>query len=170
MGLAISLLAALGIGSIVAASISRWNAISQLRQAWVDSLRSEIASFFNAIEKVSEALNGSAEARLDLRPRRDHTMFVYRQILLRLNLREQSHRELNRSLKELLTIGQGIDLVRVDRALMLSRRVLKAEWQRTKFGPLLKIVKSSKARSRRRHLGRLFKNRNKRLALGSAVL
>lgn len=147
----VSLFAAFGFGTILAALISRWNSVSQLRQAWVDSLRSEIAEFFDAVERVA-AVAMQTPPHADLRAKRDAAMFVYRKVLLRLNMREASHRILSRRLEALLLVSHAADLQRVDRALLASRRVLKYEWERTKYGPFLGLALSWKRRARRSRL------------------
>ena len=154
IALGVSLLAALGLGSIIAAVISRWNAISQLRQAWVDALRKEIADYFLAVERVGESFSGPPEIRRELRPRRDHAMYVHRQILLRLNMSERDHRHLDRRLTALLLTGGAADLKQVDLALSAARRVLKREWERTKYGPLMRVARRKKRWVRYRSLTR----------------
>jgi len=154
----VSLFAALGIGSIIAALISRWNSVSQLRQAWVDALRAEIADFFDAVEKVSQA---SVSQLIDLRTKRDAAILGYRKIALRLNMREASHRVLARRLEALLTVGRTIDVDRIDNAIVSAKRVLKAEWDRTKYGPFLPIVAFYKARRRLRALAKERRRRRR---------
>jgi hypothetical protein len=149
----ISIFAALGIGSIVAAVISRWNSVSQLRQAWVDSLRSEIAEYFHAIEQLSAAFGDPSQAE-KRRERRDHALMSYRQVLLRLNTTEPEHRFLSARLKGLLNVKTAPDLASIDVAMTAAKRVLKAEWERTKFGPFRPLARRLKRRLRLRRLRR----------------
>ena len=149
----ISIFAALGIGSIVAAIISRWNSVSQLRQAWVDSLRKEIAEYFHSIEQLNAAFS-DAGLTSKRRERHDHALLSYRQVLLRLNMDEREHRFLSARLKGLLAIRTSPDLADFDVAMAAAKRVLKAEWERTKFGPFRPIAKCLKRRLRIRRLRR----------------
>ncbi|MBF7012298.1 hypothetical protein QUC32_21865 [Novosphingobium resinovorum] len=169
LSLAIAFFAALGIGSIVAAAISRWNSISQLRQAWVDALRKDIAEFFHCVEKFGASASAKdTETKNKLRERRDSAMAVYRQIVLRLNFKEIDHRRLDKALKDVLLIQSTIDDRKMTKCLILSRKVLKQEWDRTKFGPFLSIYYKIKTSRRRRRLLKARKARAKSLTRRSA--
>lgn len=162
--LAIALVAALGVGSIVAAVISRWNTISGLRQGWVNSLRDEISVFFHKVDRfgaIARKESYSSEELSELRLRRDAAMAAYRQIMLRLNFRETTHRRLDKALMDTMDIADRIDDEKMRVALIYSRRVLKAEWERTKFGPFLAVAQKFKSVRRR---SRLRRHRRKRRA------
>ena len=110
--LSVAFLAALGIGSVVAAGIARWNSISALRQAWVNSLRDEISEFFYKVDRFGAMLakESHSPAELEeLRVRRDEAMASYRQILLRLNFREVQHRKLDYALTSIMDLSDRID-------------------------------------------------------------
>lgn len=140
---AISLFAALGFGTIVAAIFTRWNSVSQLRQAWVNDLRSEIADFFNAIEGVVEVAP-QARGSSEFGTRRSKALHLYRKVQLRLNMKEARHRELNKRMTGLLATNAASPNERVDAALLSARRVLKEEWERTKYGPFIRIARRLK--------------------------
>lgn len=151
MATAISLFAALGVGSVIAALIARWNSVSQLRQAWVDSLRREIAEFFHSIEEISAA-HSDPSLQSKFRERRDNALLSYRRVILRLNTAEPEHRLLSKRLKALLSIRAAADLDAVDSAMAAAKQVLKAEWERTKFGPFYPSMRKVKRRARLRKL------------------
>ena len=48
----ISFLGTLGLGSIVAAALSRWSVISNLRQAWINVLRDGLATHLEEIDAM----------------------------------------------------------------------------------------------------------------------
>lgn len=163
LGLVIAFIAALGIGSIIAAMIARWNSISQLRQAWIDALRREISDFFHCVEKVGAAASAhDQETKNKQRERRDEAMAAYRQIVLRLNFKEIDHRRLDHALKNALVVNSTIDDGKMTSCLVLSRKVLKKEWDRTKFGPLVNAVYSWKRYTRKRKLKRFAAARRRR--------
>ncbi len=101
----ISIFAALGFGTIVAALITRWNAVSQLRQAWVNDLRLDIADFFSAVEALEVASANRLTHSEKYGECRAKALYVQRRVLLRLNLRERSHRDLSRDLSAMLVGG-----------------------------------------------------------------
>jgi hypothetical protein len=155
---AVSVFAALGFGTIVAAMFTRWNSVSQLRQAWVNDLRSEIADFFNAIEGVLE-VTAQGSPVSEFGARRSKALHLYRKVQLRLNMREKKHRELNKRLTGLLAINSAKPQDRVDAAVLSARMVLKEEWERTKYGPFLKVARRLK---RSRRISAIRRERKKR--------
>jgi hypothetical protein len=158
---AISLFAALGFGTIIAAVFTRWNSVSQLRQAWVNDLRSEIADFFDAIEGVRE-LAGQGQTPSDFAARRSKALHLYRKVQLRLNMSEHNHRLLNKRLTGLLTLNAVAPLDRVDAAILAARRVLKEEWERTKYGPFIRVARRVKRIRKVRSIRRDRKRRSAR--------
>lgn len=148
----IAFFAALGIGSIIAAIISRWNAISLLRQDWINSLRNEISSFFHAVDVFGATLGNyrKGETEYDVvRQTRDEAMSKYRQVVLRLNFRESAHRILDARLLAVMKVeNDRISEQSVLAALIQSRRILKDEWERTKYGPFTQLSKWWKRRIR----------------------
>ena len=140
IALLIAFLATLGVGSIVAALLSRWSVISNLRQAWINALRDDLASYLKEIQALHfEAPNGGFSQS------RGQALLAYHRILLRLNTEEGLHIELADKLEDLLDIGDPTeDAQRVDDAISLARKILKQEWNVTKYGIFADIVASSK--------------------------
>lgn len=140
----VAFIAAIGLGSIIAAAIaafvSHLTAISNFRQAWINALRDDLAEYFRALENMNHTIGlylqdsvkyegQRAEARIAI-------FFVYERIRLRLNRTEGMHAQLEKKLREFLDepIGQAMaNRTKIDEAVDLARRVLKAEWQVTKY-------------------------------------
>jgi hypothetical protein len=126
----IALFAAFGFGSFLSAVLSRWCVISSLRQAWINALRDDLAAYLKEIDAMNfENLNTN---HLETR---GSALFVYRRILLRLNIKEDLHVQLAEQLKRLLNVGDvTADNQRIDEAVALARRIFKQEWNVTKYG------------------------------------
>jgi hypothetical protein len=133
-----SLLAVLGIGTIVAAAISWRIAISNYRQAWINALRDDIAALLKDLEDLHHVFAfvplddgweaSKHEARLKI-------LFSYWRIVLRLNRTEGLHQELRQRLDELMLVRDRVpDRTSVEQAIDLARRILKQEWEVTKYG------------------------------------
>jgi hypothetical protein len=137
----ISLITALGVGSVVAAILSRWSVISNLRQNWINALRDDLATYLTEIDamhfRLRRLYDGPATTD-DLEKQqetRNAALLVYRRILLRLNTEEVEHVALAESLKNLLTIKTtAVDTRGIDVAITTARRLLKQEWNVTKYG------------------------------------
>ncbi len=103
----IALLSALGFGSVVAASLSRWSVISNHRQNWINALRDDLVEYMKQIDAVhylvskGAALSGE-EAIIkntdEQQEAQNAALLVYRRILLRLNITEGEHIELAKGL------------------------------------------------------------------------
>jgi hypothetical protein len=80
---------------------------------------------------------------------RTEALLVYRRILLRLNMREALHLALEERLKDLLVVqGRVLDSNKADAVIIAARRLLKHEWEITKYGAWTPIVvKFKKTRS-----------------------
>jgi hypothetical protein len=164
----ISLLAAIGLGSIIAAFITRSVAIANDRQAWINDLRKGIADYTGAayrwFHKYHElelaGLEGDdmvSRQREELMPIVNEAQVILRRIRLRINPRDNQDKAeddaLLRSLGDLLDKSK-LDAVRLaaswdqlaDDAVERARRVLKREWEVTKLGPFAKIVRCRKGR------------------------
>src|SRR5579871_3159172 len=99
----LSVVAVLGVGSIVAALISRRTSISNDRQAWIDALRDDIATFLKDLTVMHDIIHASRMPAVlpeQIRAReaerqnaRTAVIFVYWRIILRLNRVEQMHIE-----------------------------------------------------------------------------
>lgn len=153
------------IASLIAAAISFVNLTltkeqktSEFRQAWIDALRQDLATFFataRAFARASQELQhfgagaqGGAplsftEQKIsDLRYQIAETRY---RIQLRLNPREPEHAELLRLMQTAIDRQQGAlanpsstdeVLQAVERAAEFSTQILKTEWERVKQGEL----------------------------------
>jgi hypothetical protein len=140
MGTFIALVAAIGVGTIVAALVGHLTAISNDRQAWINALRDDLAEFFKALERlnyvISDYMKDSVQNEEKKREARVALLFVYERIRLRLNRVEDMHLQLEGKLREFLDnplqemMG---DRKKVDEAVDLARKVLKHEWEATKY-------------------------------------
>jgi hypothetical protein len=138
-GTFISLIAAVGIGTIIAAVVSHRTAISNHRQAWINALRNDLAEYFKALQQIHDLmpfyLQDSQKyegAKAEIRTR---LFFVYERIRLRLNINEKPHVELERKLHEFLDepIHEAMaGRKKIDEAVELARKLLKREWEVTK--------------------------------------
>ena len=96
----LQLLAALGVGSIIAVFIQAQISISNHRQAWINALRDDIAVFLKELEVIHYAVGDTFNKPDQPRPiledrKRDArigVLFVYRRIILRLNAKEDLHK------------------------------------------------------------------------------
>ncbi|MGD0569911.1 MAG: hypothetical protein ABSA78_16040 [Candidatus Sulfotelmatobacter sp.] len=150
----IAFFTAIGVGTVIAAVLSRWSVISNHRQNWINALRDDLAAYLKEIDsyhyRVSKlnAVSGqeAALAAIDkVQETKDAALLVYRRILLRLNMTEDQHVKLGEALKALLcNEGDFAGVEDVDEVIALSRRVLKREWAVTKYGILTPIVLSLK--------------------------
>jgi hypothetical protein len=136
-----SLIAVLGVGSIVAALIGWGVSISNHRQAWINALRDDLASFIKELEgmhyAIGDLLKGDGNAVLEEKKRqaRMGVLFVYWRIVLRLNRTEAMHAELIQRLDALMTVTEITpNKAMIDEAIDLARRILKREWEVTKYG------------------------------------
>lgn len=105
----IALIAALGIGSIIAAVVGWWSAkavaISNHRQNWINALRDDLVTFLREVDLLHyriAMLRGSRSEPADIadlekqQDARNSAMLVYRRILMRLNMIEPDHTALGR--------------------------------------------------------------------------
>jgi hypothetical protein len=76
-------------------------------------------------------------------------LLAYRKILMRLNMIEPLHQQLEKALESLLIVrGQTVDQNDLAAAVTLARKVLKREWEVTKYGPFTTIMAAVKTRWR----------------------
>jgi hypothetical protein len=136
----LSILAVLGLGSIIAAFISKRVAISNNRQAWINALREDIATFLRELEKMHYAIGdlferSDAEAEQKKREARIDILFIYWRIVMRLNQIETAHNDLRTKLDDLMTVREKVpDRTKVEETLELARQIFKQEWDVTKYG------------------------------------
>lgn len=143
------------IGAVVALVsliISKESKLSEFRQAWIDSLRQEIADLLSNIlhiKKLVESSDGSESSRtafFETLQVADRALMLIR---LRLNEHEKDAGDLMRVLQDIEDFSnQSVfpqDRVNeLERDLLrTSKKVLKAEWNRVKAGePIFKATKS----------------------------
>ena len=150
----IALVAAVGVGSIVAAIVGWWSAkavtISNHRQAWINTLRDDLATFLKQVDvlhfrqtRISGAHNPNPTTD-DLEKQQDarnDAMLVYRRVLMRLNMTETDHEDLAEALNALMTVSKTTaDADKIDAVVGMARVVLKHEWAVTKYGIFTKLV------------------------------
>ena len=151
----VTLLAALGIGSIIAAIIGRSVAISNHRQNWINELREDLATFLKEIDvlhyRISKILGDNENPATidDLEKQQDarnSAMLAYRRILMRLNMTETPSIELGDRLNDLMTISTTVaDSQRIEAVLNASRHVLSQEWAVTKYGLFTRPIMAFKS-------------------------
>jgi hypothetical protein len=136
----IAFLAAIGIGTLVAAGISHLTTISGFRQAWINALRDDLAEFLKALQKldyvITDWMQDSKKHDAERREATLAVLFVFQRVRLRLNRTEDMHIQLERRLRSFLDqpLGQTLSDGRsVDETVDLARRVLKSEWDVTKY-------------------------------------
>jgi hypothetical protein len=130
------------IAAITAALITRSVMISNHRQAWINALREDLAAFFTAIDVIHFRVamlsqGGDASALEEQQKARNDALLAYRKILMRLNMNEALHQQLEKSLESLLTVqnNKTANQEELTAAVVLARIILKREWEVTKYGP-----------------------------------
>lgn len=128
------------IAAIAAALITRSVMVSNHRQAWINGLREDLAAFFTAIDVIHFRMTmlpqvGEASRLEEQQKSRIDALLAYRKILMRLNMNEPLHQQLERSLESLLTLrGASVNQEEFTAAVTLARMILKREWEVTKYG------------------------------------
>lgn len=145
-----------GVIAAVTLTLGKEQKVSEMRQAWIDGLRSEIATFFSSYRFVATAIRNhwdqtqndatyshqiSDQSVSEASVRASESLY---RIKLRLNGGEAEHTELERLLvgveSSLSKTPDGDLSVRdnvvqaIDRAEKQARTVLKLEWSRVKRG------------------------------------
>ena len=144
------------IAAVTAALISRSVMISNHRQAWINGLRDDLASFFTAIDmihfRIAALSSGGDASKLEEQQQtRNDVLLAFRKILMRLNLAEPLHQQLEKALQSLLVVrGKTVNQDDLTAAVTLARRVLKHEWEVTKYGPFTPFMAAVKSRWRRK--------------------
>ncbi|HEX4371250.1 MAG TPA: hypothetical protein VH019_07875 [Rhizomicrobium sp.] len=144
MGTLTSILAVLGVGSIVAAFIGWRASISNHRQAWINALRDDLATFLRDLETIHVIVDRqfrnvaeNVQNEEDRKAARVAILFVYWRIVLRLNRRQKPHTDLRDKLDALMTVASRTpDRTKIEDAIDLARQVLKREWDVTKYGSM----------------------------------
>jgi hypothetical protein len=137
------------IAAIAAALIARSVMVSNHRQAWINGLRDDLAAFFAATDISRQTADvGRPE---ESQKARNEALLAYRKILMRLNMKDPLHQELEKSL-EVLLLGQGRAAKEADvtATVTLARAILKREWEVTKYGLFTEAIIKLKAEWRRK--------------------
>ena len=158
-GLAIAAIL-VGAAGFLPALLAKEQKVSQLRQAWIDSLREDLAEFIVTMQvvleltRVRQAAQGEQKAMehfLSAQAELRKALALYYRIRLRLNPRD--HKELLDGLTEVANLFSGkrewgeafaeSNIGRIfEGVLDASQGVLKGEWRRVKRGePLFAVVK-----------------------------
>ena len=137
-------LAVFGIGSIVAALIARGVAIAQLRQAWINALRDDLAEVFATSDRIAKLVRDpgtTLAGAADLTEQAHLSMAAHRRVLLRLNPSESLHLSLKGKLDDLVRVGSHDEYIgKIDDALSTAQTLLKREWEVTKYGLFAGLV------------------------------
>jgi hypothetical protein len=134
------------IAALAAALIARSVMVSNHRQAWINGLRVDLATFFTAIDvthfRIAVLSQGGEGSEVDeeQKPRNDAAL-AYRKILMRLNINEPLHQQLEKSLETILTVqGKTVNQEQIAAAVTLARTILKREWEVTKYGAFTALI------------------------------
>ena len=147
-----------GAISFVNLTLTKEQKTSEFRQAWIDALREDLATFFASSRAFARAtqetqgykghIEGEAPFPMtedkisDLRYQVAETRY---RIQLRLNPKEAEHAELLRLMQVAITkqqdvlLGEGVTanaLLAVETAAAYAPQILKSEWERVKKGEL----------------------------------
>lgn len=143
--------------SFVNLTLSKEQKTSEFRQAWIDGLRGDLATFFSSTRALCRTMQ---EARSERSSDEDVQQFrfgrekigdmrlavadAFYRVKLRLNKNESEHKELLRLLEAATKIQNKINIERgndytealdaIERASDYSQDVLKSEWERVKKG------------------------------------
>jgi len=155
----LTLVAGLGIGSIVSAMVGWWSAkavaISNHRQNWINALRDDLVSFLKEVDvlrfRVPKMLRDGDPADVEKQQEaRNEAMAAYRRVLMRLNITEQLHVNLATELFTLMTVHSAdLDEPKIYAVVNASREVLKYEWSVAKYGLFLRWMAPEQWRKRK---------------------
>lgn len=144
------------VAGITAAAIAHSAKISEFRQAWINALRDDIATYFKELDGVhfyvGKLLKNTDSARVEEFEQQKHEararlMLVYYRITLRLNMKESPHRSLIEKLKGFWVVEAAVvDQAKVDEAMIVAQALLKEEWDVAKELPLSRWFKRALSR------------------------
>jgi hypothetical protein len=135
----VAFLAALGIGSVTAAIVGWFSAISRYRQEWINALRDDISELFKQVQIYSLPLTGpmgivTKEREKQKEEAKFNAEFCLRRIQLRLNTTEKLHKDLNSQLRDfVVSSGYSVDMLKAETAARTAQELLKDEWSATKY-------------------------------------
>lgn len=155
----ISVVAAFGIGSVVAAIVGWFSAkavaISNHRQNWINALRDDLAIYISSIDVVRRRFmkisgtngSGTTDDLEALHDARNSALLVRDRIRLRLNMAEELHQDLDRRLNYVLIVDQPNPLVeKIEEIVIVARKILKQEWEVAKYGIFTKLIRCARSR------------------------
>jgi hypothetical protein len=131
--------------SLVGLIVTKEAKVSEFRQAWIDSLRTELASFASSLNALSDANVIDFESPKErFEQLKDHTIKLnesFFSVALRLNVNEESSDDVRSSMVKLansvrnpdLFVKQSFDQEQVQ-FIKVSNILLKKEWARVKAG------------------------------------
>ena len=146
--IAIGAIAAALIGaiiSLVGLIVAKEGKVSEFRQAWIDSLRTELSTFLASVNAVADArgltFKDSRDRYETLQPSYDKLNETYYLIALRLNSKENESGKLKDCMVEIsqsIMDPDNFDFVKFEedrvKFINISNSLLKSEWNRVKHG------------------------------------
>jgi hypothetical protein len=155
----LTLIGGIGIGTVIAAAIGWRVAILNLRQASINALRDDLATFLKEVEMMHIAIgdlfackNADDLPKLEKQKQeaRVALLFVHRRILLRLNGADSLHQELTQELREFDRVDARVPDTKAVSALVdVARKVLKRDWENAVWWPLATPIRALKGRYHR---------------------
>jgi hypothetical protein len=154
----LTLIGGIGIGTIIAAAIGWRVAILNLRQASINALRDDLATFLKELEVIYAAMGNlfackNAEELSALEKQKQEArvafMFVHRRILLRLNATDPLHQELAQKLYTFDRLEtRAPDKEAISALVDVASKVLRRDWEDAVWWPLARPVRAVKDRYR----------------------
>jgi hypothetical protein len=146
-----------GAVSLLTITLSKEQKVSEFRQAWIDALREDLATFLSCARAFARAMDARNSHGIEtddpgkkpftsekLGEIRSKAVEAYYRIKLRLNPEEEAHKELLRLLWQAIVDQNAVlesnalprinVLGSIDRAADFASPVLKTEWRRVKEG------------------------------------
>lgn len=135
--------------SFVSLIVSKESKVSEFRQAWIDSLRSELSTYLTSLNTVADARDllfaDDKERYQQMQPHYARLNESYYQIAFRLNSEEPLSKKLKECMvalsKPILNPTEPFDQVSYDQnridCITFSNALLKEEWIRVKRGEMV---------------------------------
>jgi hypothetical protein len=140
------------VAVVVVAFIGRSAIVCYHRQARLNALRDDLAQFFASIDAAHSRTpsQGGETNNLERQQKaRADALLNYRRILLRLNVNDPPHRQLEKALEALLLRNKSLNQDELTAAITLARSVLNEEWDATNYGVPADLVAAFKKRWKR---------------------
>jgi hypothetical protein len=140
------------VAVVVVALIGRSAIVCYHRQARLNGLRDDLAQFFASIDaahsRTPSQVGETSNLERQQRARAD-ALLNYRRILLRLNMNEAPHRQLEKALEALVLRNKSLNQDELTAAITLARTVLNEEWDETNYGVLTEPIAAFKKQWKR---------------------